>query len=276
MSVRIIAGAIIAALVTSTLLVTDDRSSQAEATVEVSMESPVVYLGEYPRIRVRIKAPSDKPVHAVDYAMPSVMYRGLSTLDASGQWRSVMGNYCGVKSNESDFVELAAGQSRDRTITVLQPFVVAGPHKIRVELMPFQDQGFVIDRALDLIAREIPPGDIVAKVRVPITLSPTYDAPGDEQKHVEFLNVSTEKGHELIMCRLGGNGICNRLVRICELDRDSRLDVHSEMEAWEMEPRFWVTYNRGGWLHRIRVVILHGEVVDRKTIGPAPVKRAGG
>lgn len=179
---------------------------KSEPKVKVELRPGTLYVGESPWIRVTVTAPRNRDVRVV--RADTALARGclsLVVVDPSGLWQYANGPEVLRVNGDDDFSVVPAGQTRDMHFAAAYRSRMPGQHVVHVQFTPTPDKDYVIDEVLTAEFKTIPASDVVCKVRLPVPHNPYFKNVSDWGT-VEFMNVRTEKGYQMLFHHMNDRG----------------------------------------------------------------------
>jgi hypothetical protein len=242
------------------------KVDETRPSVTFALSSDLLYVGEYPTVQVQVTAPPSGTVRVVksDRSWWASRFLWSVASPVGGSDGGPGGCIVARQDEDDDFLELTPGQTRAMEFGISYWAKKPARYIISLEFAPTPDRSYVVRDELVLTYRNIPPDDVVRRVRLPVARSPNYPNMADPGS-VEFLNVRTDRGQVLLFHRLNEDGTTFRLDRVHGLDHDSDLAVVPDYSEGKIDPTWWVRFKLGGKQHLIQLNHALGKIL-RKTV----------
>ena len=241
------------------------EAEESRPTIEISLVSKYIYVGENPSIKIVITAPKNGVVDAIKpdrVYERAVLWLDLLTIERTTVPASKR-SYRPTRKPD-DFVRLDSGKSIEMSFSLFDGVRKAGRYIVRVSFFPTPDEKFEVKQELPITCLEISDNRVYEKVLLKIPPNPNANLPRDE--FLDLLNVKTDNGFEMLYRQFdyGDDGAPRyRLERLFPLDEKSRFTaVPMFFEKKDQVRQIWITYNKGGELHFARIMYSSGQVLE--------------
>lgn len=243
------------------------HAEDARPSVIVKLVSDKLYVGETPRVTIKLTAPENQGVSVVKNDSLIIRKRQALWMDLLQEdGKRVPGGPPCYEPHKSpdDFVFLPAGKSISIKSSVANYADKPGNYAVQVKFTPTPDENFKVTKELPLTYQEIPNDVIADKVvrKGPVGIND----PEDRKEVFELMNVKTEKGHELLyrLSSYEDNKLIDvKLDRLLPLDADSKITAITKFPGrGDVSEQIWLTYNKGGDLYFARIEYVTGVVLE--------------
>jgi len=208
---------------------TSTASAAIPPEVEMTWATPDVFVGEFPAIKVAIRAPSDNPVRVVKPDHVYSKFLQVTLVDSEGRVAPDLTPRAMPLADEADdFVTVEPGRQLEMVVPISSQVPAAGEYSSLIRFRLTDNPTVVYEAEPKLTVREVVPADVRART---VLTPPGGIEAGAGRISIELLVVKTGATYTLLYSRRTDQGAVGGVDRTRLWTADERSPIRAEVQG---------------------------------------------